>query len=272
MATGYSSPGTLTLAVCQFAPTADREENRQRIAEHAAEAASRGADLVVFPEYSSYFVAEMDVTLAANAEALDGPFTAHLQELAATHDITVVAGMIEAGTGTRVRNTVIAVDAEGIRAVYRKQHLYDAFGYRESEWVEPGELGPPETFALGGFTVALMTCYDLRFPEVARTLVDVGAEVILVPADWIRGPLKEHSWQTLLMARAIENTAYIAAADHPVPTGIGHSMIVDPQGVVLASAGITEGIAMARIEREEIVRVREINPALHLRRYRVVPR
>lgn len=266
-----ASAGTLTVAVCQFAPGDDRAQNRQRIAAIAADAASRGAELIVFPEYSSYFVAQMDQTLAENAEPLDGPFVEGLRQQASRHRVTIVAGLVEHGEAGRVRNTAVAVDAAGIRAVYRKQHLYDAFGYTESDWVESGELSPPETFALGGFTIGLMTCYDLRFPEVARTLADAGADVLAVPADWIRGPLKEHNWQTLLMARAIENTAYVLAADHPVPTGIGHSMVVDPVGVPLAAAGTEEGIALATLRRTELDRVRTANPLLRLRRYRVVP-
>ncbi len=271
MASTSDAPGSLTVAVCQFAPGADRAENRRRIAEQTAEATSRGATLVVFPEYSSYFVAEMDESLAENAEPLDGPFAAHLRGLAQQHGITIVAGLIEAGTGRMVRNTAVAVDGSGIRAVHRKQHLYDAFGFTESDWVEPGDPGAPQTFALDGFTVGLMTCYDLRFPEVARMLADAGADAIVVPADWIRGPLKEEHWRTLLAARAIENTAYVVAADQPVPTGIGHSLVIDPQGVAVASAGIAPGIATARLERDVIARVREANPVLRQRRYRVVP-
>src|SRR5690606_6563376 len=123
------------------------------------------------------------------------------------------------------------VDGSGVRATYRKLHLYDAFGQRESDWVEPGRIAVPETFEVDGVRFALMTCYDLRFPEVARELVDTGAHAILVPAEWVRGPLKEHHWRTLLHARAIENTVFVAAADHPPPLGVGASMIVDPQGV-----------------------------------------
>ncbi len=259
------------VAVCQFAPTASREGNRARIAELAADAAARGAGLIVFPEYASYFVATMDETLTENAEPLDGPFTQALRALAAEHSATIVAGLVEEAAEGRVRNAVVAVDASGIRAVYRKQHLYDAFGQTESDWVEPGELTAPEIFELDGLRIGLMTCYDLRFPEVARTLVDAGAEVLVIPAEWVRGPLKEHHWETLLTARAIENTVYAVAADHPAPVGVGHSMVVDPQGVKTASVGTEEGIALAELDRAAIERVREVNPALRLRRYRVIP-
>jgi predicted amidohydrolase len=260
-----------TVAVCQFSPSASRAGNRTRIAELTADAAGRGARLVVFPEYSSYFVDPMDATLAENAEALDGDFVRALQETASAHDVTIVAGLVE-DAGEKVRNTLVAVDATGLRAAYRKQHLYDAFGQTESDWIEAGALDQPQTIDIDGMRIAMMTCYDLRFPEVARTLVDAGADVIVVPAEWVRGALKEHHWTTLLAARAIESTAYVVAADHPGPVGVGHSQVVDPQGVVIAGVGTGEGIAVAELDPDAIARVRETNPVLRLRRYCVVPR
>lgn len=261
------------VAVCQFAPTDSREGNRERIAELVADAAARGARLIVLPEYSSYFVNPMDETLAAHAETLEGDFVQTLIALAGEYAVVIVAGLVEKSDDThRVRNTVVAVRGDGILAVYRKQHLYDAFGQTESDWVEPGEVGEAATFDLAGLRFGLMTCYDLRFPEVARTLVDAEADVLVVPAEWVRGPLKEHHWTTLLAARAIENTVYVVSADHPAPIGVGHSQIVDPQGVVLAGVGSAEGIAVAPVERAAIDRVRETNPSLRVRRYAVVPR
>jgi predicted amidohydrolase len=138
--------------------------------------------------------------------------------------------------------------------------------------VVPGELSAPETFEADGLRFGLMTCYDLRFPEVARTLVDAGAEAFLVPAEWVRGPLKEHHWRTLVHARAIENTVYVAAADHPPPLGVGNSMIVDPQGVEIAAIGTATDVVVAHLDRSAVERVRRVNPALRLRRMAVVAR
>lgn len=268
---GMPDTASMTVAVCQFSPTDSRADNRTRIAEMTADAARRGARLVVFPEYSSYFVDPMDVTLAANSEELDGEFVKMLRATASAHEVTIVAGLVESA-GERVRNTLVAVDATGLRATYRKQHLYDAFGQTESDWIEAGELSTPETLDIGGLRIAMMTCYDLRFPEVARTLADAGADVIVVPAEWVRGALKEHHWTTLLAARAIENTVYVVAADHPTPIGVGHSQIIDPQGVVIAGVGTAESIAVAQLSPDAITRVRATNPALRLRRYTVIPR
>lgn len=263
----------LPIAVCQFAPTSSRDDNRERIAVLVADAAARGARVIVFPEYSSYFVDPMDASLAANAESLDGDFVGTLTALAAEYAVAIVAGLVEnASDGHRVRNTLVAVRGDGVQAVYRKQHLYDAFGQTESDWIEAGELGADATFEVAGIRLGLMTCYDLRFPEVARTLIDQGADAILVPAEWVRGPLKEHHWKTLLAARAIENTCYVIAADHPGSLGVGLSQIIDPQGVVLAGIGSGEGIAVASIDPAALARVREVNPALRLRRYTVAPK
>ncbi|SIT71895.1 carbon-nitrogen hydrolase family protein [Microbacterium sp. RU33B] len=258
------------VAVAQFAPSADEEDNLAVIRRLTATAAERGARVVVFPEYASYFVDPFDASLAEHAQDLDGPFAAALTALAAQHDVHIVAGLVEhADDQRRVRNTVIAVSAASIVARYRKLHLYDAFGQRESDWVEAGRSGEPETFEVDGLRFGLMTCYDIRFPEVGRLLADAGAEVFLIPAEWVRGPLKEHHWRTLVQARAIENTVFVAAADHPPPLGIGCSMIVDPQGVEIAAIGTTTDVAVGHLDPSAVERVRRVNPALALRRFRV---
>ncbi|WP_458041292.1 MULTISPECIES: carbon-nitrogen hydrolase family protein [Bacteria] len=269
-----ASPGAAVgVAVAQFAPTASRAVNLESIAELVERAVARGARLVLFPEYSSYFVDPFDESLAANAETLDGTFVAGLVALADLHDICIVAGMVErAEDNKRVRNTVVAVDGGGVLATYRKLHLYDAFGQRESDWVEAGEITEPQTFECAGMRFALQTCYDLRFPEVTRLLADAAADVVLVPAEWVRGPLKEYHWQTLLRARAIENTLYVAAADHPPPLGVGHSAVIDPQGVEIAALGTGTDVVVGFVERAAVERVRRTNPALALRRFRVEPR
>ncbi|MDQ1127637.1 putative amidohydrolase [Microbacterium sp. SORGH_AS 505] len=263
----------LGVAVAQFAPTADESANLDTIADLVERARRRGADVVLFPEYSSYFVDPFDASLAEHAQGLDGPFVRALTALAAAHDVHIVAGLVErAASPGRVRNTVVAVDAGGIVARYRKLHLYDAFGQRESDWVEPGDIDVAETFDTGGIRFALMTCYDLRFPEVARVLADTGAHVVLVAAEWVRGPLKEDHWRTLLQARAIENTLYVAGADHPPPLGVGHSVVIDPQGVPVVHIGTATDVAVAFVDVRAVERVRRVNPALALRRYTVAPR
>jgi predicted amidohydrolase len=269
-----SSPGSpvasgLGVGIAQFAPGTDKAANLAAIAGLSERAAARGASLVVFPEYSSYFADPFGDGFLENAEPLDGPFVTALKDLAARLGIHVVAGMIETTeAGERFSNAVVAVSPAGeLVASYRKLHLYDAFGSRESDFVEPGSIETPETFAVGDFTVGLQTCYDIRFPEVTRRLVDAGVDLAVVPAEWVRGVLKEHHWRTLVTARALENTIYVAAADHTSPIGVGASLVVDPMGVTIASLAENEDVAVAWVDRARVDEVRRVNPALALRRF-----
>jgi predicted amidohydrolase len=263
----------LGVAVAQFSPGTDPAANLDTIRELARTAVSRGARLVVFPEYSAFFEKRMGTASLAAAETLDGPFVTALGRLARDLDVHLVAGFLQSTDDPgQVHNTVVAVAPNGeVVAGYRKLHLYDAFGSRESDLVRAGAIEEPETFQVAGFTVGLQTCYDIRFPEVTRRLVDAGADLVLVPAEWVPGPLKEMHWRTLLTARAIENTIYLAAADHAPPGGVGASMVVDPAGVEQATIGVTTDVAVAWISAARLAEVRAVNPALALRRFGVVP-
>lgn len=273
-----AEPSTPTaVAVAQFAPSDDEAENLDAIRRLAEDAASRGALLVVFPEYSHYFSKGLGPDWVEHAQSLHGPFVRALAEIAAELGIHLVAGMIEriAGEDDRVANTLVAVDPSGeVVAQYRKMHLYDAFGMRESDRIVAGPIWGTEDaplFPFGGFTVGLQTCYDVRFPEVTRRLVDAGADLVVLPSEWVRGPLKEHHWRTLVTARAIENTVYVAAADHAPPVGAGNSMVVDPMGVELVTVGESTDVAVAWISPQRVAEVRHVNPALKLRRFTVAP-
>jgi deaminated glutathione amidase len=182
--------------------------------------------------------------------------------LAEERGTTVVAGMFES-TGGPPYNTVVV--RGGAEADYRKIHLYDSFGYRESDVLAAGEP-TPVTFSLGGFVVGLMTCYDLRFPELARALVDAGADVLVVPSAWVAGPRKVEHWMTLLRARAIENTVYVVGAGQPGPRYTGHSMVVDPLGDVVAGVGDGSATLRAQLDREAVAEARRTNPSLANRR------
>ena len=262
---------TAVIAVAQFAPSDDVAANLASIDALVATVTARGAGLVVLPEYSTYFTPTQGSDWVAHAEPLDGPTVTALVAIAERHGVVLVIGVLEtASVDAKVRNTVVAIrPGEGVVAVYRKLHLYDAFGQLESDWVEPGAIEPPQLFEWGGFVVGLQTCYDIRFPEVSRRIVDAGADLLIVPAEWVRGPLKEHHWRTLLTARALENTVYVAAADHIPPVGVGTSLVIDPMGVAVAALGEAAGVAVAEVDPARVRAVREVNPALRLRRFRV---
>ncbi|MBF6355229.1 carbon-nitrogen hydrolase family protein [Nocardia higoensis] len=264
---GLRAPA-VTLGVVQFTPSTDPQANLTALGEQVRAAAGRGARVVIAPEYAMHAVRRLDRRVVPVAQPLDGQFATGLAELARAAGVFLVAGMIETGGDTRIRNTLVAVDPGGERvAVYRKVHLYDAFGHKESDVVEPGPLTEPVTFLADGVTIGLQTCFDLRFPEGFRRLAAAGAQVIAVPAQWIPGPGKVDQWTTLLRARAIENTVYLAAADQAEPLGSGASMIIDPAGAVLAELGAEPGVLTATAELDHLDAVRTHNPSLALRRF-----
>ncbi|GAA4476996.1 carbon-nitrogen hydrolase family protein [Enteractinococcus fodinae] len=258
-------------AVIQFAPTTDKAANLDTIRGYVMQAAEQGADIAVLPEYATYAKFGLDETYVETAEPLDGLSVSALRQLTEEHDIVLVAGVHEPDGNGRIFNTLVAMRNGEIEATYRKIHLYDAFGMRESDWVTPGSIEEPQLIDINGLRFGLQTCYDLRFPEVARMLVDAGANVLVTPAAWVPGPLKETHWMTLLRARAIENTAYVLGADQSAPVGIGHSAIIDPMGIPLALIGDEVGIARAQLNPERLETTRTTNPALTLRRFSTQP-
>jgi len=165
----------------------------------------------------------------------------------------------------------------GVAGTYRKLHLYDAYGAKESERVVPGDpAAPPVTFSVPAepdLLCSVMTCYDLRFPEMARVLVDAGAGLIVLPAHWYSGPGKAETWETLVRARAIESTAYVVAAGKPEDEGVGRSRVVGPGGEVLAAlGGKDDDVLVADVTASRLRAVRAALPVLEHRRFRVVAR
>jgi predicted amidohydrolase len=265
---------TLTIAAAQFAPVDDPSVNLETVRAAAEDAAARGAQLLVTPEYTSYFTAEIDDEFVAAAQPLDGPFVTGLRRIARSTGVALVVGVAEAGPdASRFRNTLVAVDPDGaLVCTYRKVHLYDAFGSRESDRIEPGDPEQLPVFELGGVRVGLETCYDLRFPEVTRRLAAAAADVVVVPAEWVRGPGKEHHWRTLLTARAIENTVWVLGVGQAPPIGIGGSVALDPSGVAVAALGAAPGLLVTTVDTDVTAEVRRVNPSLSLRRYDVTVR
>ena len=261
----------MRVALCQLPVSPDPAVNLDRVREALAGAAGRGADLAVFPEAT---LARFGSDLRAIAEPLDGPFGTGLARAARGTGVALVAGVFEPAPGGRVYNTVVGYDAAGTRvAAYRKIHLYDALGEQESAVVAPG--AQPVVVDLCGVRVGIMTCYDVRFPELARALAVRGAELIVLPAAWATGLFKEEHWVTLVRARAIENTVWVAAAgqvpDHSAPptrapTGVGRSMMVDPMGTVRADLGPFPGLAVSDLDSALTKQVRAVLPCLEHRR------
>jgi predicted amidohydrolase len=237
------------------------------------EAAATGADLVTLPETWAYKGGREGIV--ASAEAPDGPSNSALAELALRHRMYLLAGSIyePSPAAGRVYNTSALFGRDGtLLAVYRKIHLFDAVAgaleYRESDDVSPGE--EIVTAAIDGVTAGLSICYDLRFPELYRTLALRGAEMLFVPAAFTVVTGEAH-WEVLVRARAIENGCFVVApgqvGEHlPGRECYGHSLIVDPWGTVLAEVAEGVGICAADLELDRLDRVRAQLPSLQNRR------
>ena len=263
------------VGVLQLTAGDDKAANRDRLVSAVAEASARGAELVIAPEAAMHGFGAPDVPLAPVAEPLDGPFVEALAGAAKAHGVTVVAGMFEQVPDDQGHafNTVVAVGADGsLLGRYRKQHLFDALGWVESDRLRAGDATDRLVFGCGDVTVGVMTCYDLRFPELSRALADDGATLLAVPSAWVAGPLKEDQWSTLVRARAIENVLYVAAADQSPPTYAGNAMVVDPFGVVIARGGEADGVLVADVAPQRVTACRKRMPSLQHRRWEVVPR
>jgi deaminated glutathione amidase len=260
---GESLRDTLRVTLWQHASDPDPGTNRAAL-DRVSDLAD-GADLVVLPEAFARDFGEPGTDLNPYAEPLDGPFAHRLTELAAKHDIAVLAGMFEqADEVDRPYNTLVLAEADRM-TTYRKIHLYDSFGYRESDTLVGGAIDPV-TATVHGFRLGLMTCYDLRFPELARALSADGIDVLVVPAAWVAGPGKVSQWQMLLRARAIENVCWVVAAAQPGPRYCGHSMVVSPTGEVVIEAGEDEEILNVTLDLEAVRATRALNPSLANRR------
>jgi predicted amidohydrolase len=239
------------VALAQIITGRDISGNLDLVEKYARQAKESGAELVVFPEAT---MRAFGNSLLDIAEPLDGPWANRVREIADKLGIVIVAGMFTPGhTGDRdgdvisgvirkVRNTLL-VTGPGVEASYDKIHLFDAFGFAESDTVDPGT--GPVTFELGGINFGLATCYDIRFPALFTANADLGAEVNIVCASWGAGPGKVDQWRLLARARAVDTTTFVLACGQgdpaseglgtkgSAPTGVGHSAVVSPLGEVL---------------------------------------
>lgn len=254
---------TLLVAACQVISGPDPSANLATAIESVRRAADGGAQLVVLPEAT---MACFGTDLGAVAESLHGPWASALRQCAVDLDVTVVAGMFESADDGRVHNTLL-VAGRDVDASYRKIHLYDAFGSRESDVVAPGNCHVVVT--VRGVRVGLATCYDLRFADQFTALGRAGAELIVVPASWGGGPGKCEQWDLLTRARASDAQAWLLAADQAwvppsgtSPLGVGRSILVDPLGRVRAELGHEAGLLTAEVDLSLVQQVRERVPIL----------
>ena len=254
---------TLALAQCKRPDDGDVVAGVRRWARQAAAA---HAGLLVFPEA---LMTRFDGTVerfAAEAQPLDGPFPRAVDAIAADEGLWIAYTLNERNPNGLPFNTAVITDSAGAqRAIYRKAHLFDAQGERESGRMAAGGA-LMEPLAAPFAKLGLGICYDLRFPEVARAAALDGAQLMLFPAAWVSGPGKARQWETLLAARAIENGMFVAGAGSVDPGRCGHSCVFAPDGTPLATSDNGEQLVTCEIDLAEIERVRTATPSLAHRR------
>ncbi|MFC7405794.1 deaminated glutathione amidase [Georgenia alba] len=261
---------SLTARAAQFAASTDWSQNAVAVEREIDLAEHDGVDLLVLPEGVLARFTDQKERIREYAQPLDGPFVTRVLQATRGTTVTVVLGVHETSDTDKPYNTLLAVRDGELVARYRKIHLYDAFAARESDNITAADVVPP-LVDVAGFRVGLMTCYDVRFPELARLLALAGADVLVLPAAWVRGPLKEHHWSTLVTARALENTTYVVASGECGEANIGRSLVLDPLGVAVAQAGEGPDRITALLSRERLTDARTRLPVLENHRFDVSP-
>lgn len=263
----------MRIAAAQILSGPDPADNLRLVRESVVEAAGRGARIVVFPEATmrAFGAGRLDQI----AEPLDGPWATGVAEVAREQGVLVVVGMFTPGERGRVRNTLLVTGPAGgedLHLGYDKIHLFDAFGFAESDTVEPGDS--TRVVTVDGVGIGLSVCYDIRFPGQFRALAAAGARVTLCIASWGSGPGKVEQWRLLARARALDATTFLVAVDQAdpevegvevkrgAPTGVGHSMLVGPDGTVREEAGPGAGLVLFEIDDDEVADIRKVIPVL----------
>jgi predicted amidohydrolase len=258
------------IAVVQMKSDTDKNKNLAQSRDYIKEARYKKAQFICFPEFQMGFSPsdQKPIELSGISETVNtGNFVKSLSRYAKENGVDIVGTIYEkARTKSKVFDSAIAIRKDGvIVARYRKIHLYDALGFRESDKFLAGNaIRKPFRFASA--KIGLMICYDIRFPEMSRILSVQGAELLVIPSAWVHGIMKEEHWQTFLKARAVENGIYVIAPDQIGNIYTGRSMVVDPFGTVLLDMGNKEGMEVVELDKSDIEKTRGKLPLLRNRR------
>jgi deaminated glutathione amidase len=257
------------IAVVQMRSETYKENNLKKILRYILQAARKGSVLCTFPEFMMCYTpsSQSPVALANVAEKINGEFVSSISEAAKRNSIQVVGTLYEKSPKpNRVYDTSFLMDKNGkVISTYRKIHLYDALGFKESAKLYPGSsVAKPVKTSVG--KIGMMICYDLRFPEISRMLASSGSEVIVVPSAWVKGKMKEEHWLTINKTRAIENGCYVISPDQVGNIYCGRSIVVDPYGKILLDMKKREGIGIVDISPNKVKQVRQTLPLLQNRR------
>ena len=261
-------------AVVQFKASTNKETNLKKIISYIEKAASKNATLCAFPEFMMFYTnsTQTPKQLATLSETITGNFVKTISKAAKENRIQVVGSFYEKSRKKdKVYDTSFVIDKSGkVISTYRKIHLYDALGFRESDKMASGsKIAKPVKTVVG--KVGMMICYDLRFPEMSRSLAAAGSEVLVAPSAWVKGNMKEEHWITINKTRAIENGCYVIAPDQVGNIYCGRSLVVDPYGKVLLDMKKKQGIGYVKIDLKKVKQVRKVLPLLKNRRTDVYP-
>jgi len=257
------------IAIVQFKASTDKNQNLKRILNYIQNASKRGAQLCTFPEFMMFYTSssQSPAKLSSLAETVNGPFVKSIADAAKENSIEVVGTFYEKSKKkNRVYDTSFLVNKSGkIISKYRKIHLYDALGFRESDKMTPGsKIVDPIRTSVG--KLGMLICYDLRFPEMSRSLAAAGSEILVAPSAWVKGKSKEEHWITINKARAIENGCYVIAPDQVGNIYCGRSIVVDPFGKILLDMKKRQGIGIVNISLDKVKQTRKVLPLLKNRR------
>jgi deaminated glutathione amidase len=260
------------LALVQMQSSSDKNTNLSASIDYIKRAAKKSADLICFPEFQMAYspATQTPRELFDLAEDIKGNFITTLRKSAKEHNIATVATMYERVQSKRlnfrVSDTAAFISSNGlIKSVYRKLHLYDALGFKESiKLVSGNRIERPVKTSFGNF--GLMICYDVRFPEMSRILTLMGAAILVMPSAWVSGIMKEEHWQIMTKSRAIENGVFIVAPNQIGNIYSGRSTVIDPFGAVLIDMGTEEGLGIIEIDTSMIIRIRKALPLISNRR------
>lgn len=257
------------VAIVQFTASTHKQENLKKILNYIKEAANNGAKLCAFPEFMMFYTnsKQSPRELASLAETLNGNFVKTIAAAAKKHSIFVVGTLYEkSNLKNRVYDTAFVINKSGkLVSKYRKLHLYDALGFKESAKFAAGsKISKPVNTDTG--KLGMLICYDLRFPEMSRILAASGSEILVVPSAWVRGENKVEHWLTINKSRAIENGCYVIAPDQVGNIYCGRSLVVDPFGKILLDMKKKQGIGYVKIDSAKVRKTRQALPLLKNRR------